>query len=109
MRSHSYHLKIIDWINFVVAPLFFYICITLFGGFICTKLAPGPAQSIEGIIIQEKASAGDVRSAQTLFVGDSSCLMDFSARQLEELLPDSHFYNLGTLSTLGLIKFGQFT
>jgi hypothetical protein len=73
----------------------------------------GPVESpeyLDDIIIRQKSTAArEAVDPNLLFVGDSSCLMDFSARELERLTPGATSYNLGSLSTLGLPRFAEFT
>lgn len=113
MRSHSYNFSAADVRKFVAAPLL--MVFTLIIAAQCLRIANifGPIESpeyLEDIIIRQKSiAAREPVNPEALFVGDSSCLMDFSARDLERILPGVTCYNLGSLSTLGLPKFGEFT
>jgi hypothetical protein len=54
------------------------------------------------ILIHQAEASRSTSAADWLFIGDSSCLMDFSGSQLEELARGRHrVINLGTLSYLG--------
>jgi hypothetical protein len=108
-----YHFSRRDALRWIGAPMMMFVCgvaaahILRLGNFFGDFQAPA---YMEDIVISEKAGAArERRDANLLFVGDSSCLMDFSARELEELMPETKPYNLGSLSTLGLAKFGEFT
>src|ERR1051325_6579357 len=113
MRSHTYNISKRNAFRFIGAPLLALLCIVLVAHGLRLENVFGPArlgEYMEDIVISEKSAAAQYRrDANILFVGDSSCLMDFSGRELEELIPGAKPYNLGSLSTLGLAKFGEFT
>jgi hypothetical protein len=68
---------------------------------------PGPSASVDEIILSEQVhSSASHHSADIVLIGDSSCLMDCSAPQLEQELPGHRVLNLGTLSYLDLRAFG---
>ncbi len=66
--------------------------------------APRPILDIDRTILIHQAEASRLQiGADVVFVGDSSCLMDFSAKDLEGWLPPNHrVLNLATLSYMDL-------
>ena len=66
--------------------------------------APRPILDIDRTILIHQAEASRLRhGADVVFLGDSSCLMDFSAKDLEGWLPPDHrVLNLATLSYVDL-------
>jgi hypothetical protein len=113
MQSHSYRISKEDWLGSVWWTLAAFVGIVLCARILgSSEILPitGPSGYVEDIVIEEKERAArDPDDVDLLFVGDSSCLMGFSARAFEELMPRTRVYNLGTLSTLGLEKFGAFS
>ena len=69
---------------------------------------PLPLFDVDRTILLHQAAASRERSgATTLLVGDSSCLMNVAAVELQEMLgPDERVVNLGTLSYLDLEAMG---
>jgi hypothetical protein len=113
MESHRYELSKREWITFLGGPLAvvaLFVLATHGASWlgIFSKAAPSPF--VDDIVVEEKKNAAKrVRDVDLLFVGDSSCLMGFSATAFEEMTPATRVYNLGTLSTLGLEKFTEFS
>ena len=72
--------------------------------------APIPILDADRTILLHQASMSrSERQADTLLIGDSSCMMNVSARLLSELLPGRRqVLNLGTLSYLDLASFAGF-
>lgn len=64
---------------------------------------PRPTATMEQtIIVHQTEAAMSARDVDLVLLGDSSCLMDVNAAQLESLLPTGRVLNLGTLSYLDL-------
>src|SRR5207245_55813 len=82
-----------------LVPMVIFALVMHAGTFAHLWPAPHPEFDVDQTILihQAEASRGPC-DADILFVGDSSCLMNFSARRLEELLPGHRVLNLGTLS-----------
>jgi hypothetical protein len=112
MRSHTYELTWRDWIR-ALGPIALALAALaalahLVLGYKAAEVQRAPA-TLDDIIVTAKAKAEhQARAAQILFVGDSSCLMDVSAREWRHISEAPPCWNLGTLSTLGLAKFRQF-
>jgi hypothetical protein len=67
-----------------------------------------PPREIDDLVMREKwdATRAGWSDVTTLFIGDSSCLMGFSASKLQSQLGQG-LYNLGTISTAGLESFAE--
>ena len=74
------------------------------GGSLASPAGPRPILDIDRTILIHQAEASRLRhGADVVFLGDSSCLMDFSAKDLEGWLPPDHrVLNLATLSYVDL-------
>lgn len=111
MKSHSSEpeaLRVASDIGaLVAAALLLILALTAVSSQLQSEV---PGRYVDDIVLQEKwrAAHHGWRDVKTLFVGDSSCLMGFSAREIRKELGEP-VYNLGTLSTLGLDYFGQMT
>src|SRR5438132_267968 len=101
MKSHTYAFTVADVFRATLAPL---ALLPLLAGFLHFGKgllpAPRPALDVDRTIIVHQAEAArSPQNATVLLVGDSSCLMDVSARQLAAGLQQP-VLNLGTLSYL---------
>lgn len=113
MRSHRYEFSKADLFQAALAPLLIVSCLIIAAHVLrITHVLDGveTAEYMDDIVLTQRSKApGEASNPQILFVGDSSCLVDFSARELQSLVGGIRCYNLGTLSTLGLPKFAEFT
>src|ERR1041384_8794124 len=103
MQSHRYELTIKDLLRALVPPLLplmaFAVLMHAGPRFLP---APSPALNTDGTILAHQAHAAqNGPDANWVLIGDSSCLMDVSARQLSEAISNS-VLDLGTLSYLDL-------
>jgi hypothetical protein len=110
MESHTYQLHKKTVGNLLLTSLAFLGLTLLANLFAHISYQSAPPQYLEDIVIAEKSHVALHPPGQVdfLFVGDSSCLMGVSTPVFEQLT-STLSYNLGTLSTLGLEKFGEFT
>jgi hypothetical protein len=105
MRSHIYDFKAADVIRLLAAmlvPVVAFAALMHMLGPLHLLPKPRPTLDLDRTIIVHKAEASRSRSdAQVILVGDSSCLMNVSARLLSEEV-GAPVLNLGTLSYLDL-------
>jgi len=105
MKSHTCEFTPRDLLRFLAPPLvpLALFALAMHGGAAWNLLpAPRPALDTDRTILVHQAETARARhSAEILLLGDSSCLMDVSARQLGEQLGRPAL-NLGTLSFLDL-------
>src|SRR5881397_1860673 len=101
MKSHLYQFQRKDLLQFIGGPVAALVvfALLLHGGAAVGLLpAPRPALDTERTILLHQAQASRApHNAEILLIGDSSCLMDVSARQLSEQLGRPAL-NLGTFS-----------
>lgn len=108
MKSHGYAFSPADLFRVLGGPI-------LLAGFVVAALhssarlgllpAPRPALDVDRTILVHQAEAARARhDAPIVLVGDSSCLMDVSARELGKEL-GVPVLNLGTLSFLDLTQY----
>jgi hypothetical protein len=105
MRSHSYDFEARDAARLIVSLL---IPVGAFAGLMhilpLLHLLPEPRPTLDvdrTIIVYKAEVSGSRSDAEVILVGDSSCLMNVSARQLSEE-SGRPVLNLGTLSYLDL-------
>ncbi|MBI5388031.1 MAG: hypothetical protein HZA90_25485 [Verrucomicrobia bacterium] len=110
MTSHRYAFDRRDLVLLLGGPL---VPIALFavlmqGGAALGWLpAPRPALDVDRtLLIHQIEAARSRQEAEIVLVGDSSCLMDISAKQLSALL-GCRVLNLGTHSYLDLLAYAQ--
>jgi len=111
MKSHEYDFGLKD-LTTLTGPSIILLCLfvaVMHGG---AKLGllppPQPRADVDQTILAHQAESSVSRhEADILLIGDSSCLMDCSARRLETLLPNHKVLNLGTLSYLDLRVYGD--
>ena len=107
MKSHIYDLKSGDLANLAMSPLIAMVVFAVLmrlGASIGILPQPWPALDMDHTIITHQAEASRTPSqANVLLIGDSSCLMDVSAKQLGTDLGDNRgAINLGSIMYLGL-------
>lgn len=113
MKSHSYQVKLSELMRIIGYPLIFICSFSLLlhaGVWFSALPTPIPVLDADRTILLHQASMSQSeQQADTLLIGDSSCMMNVSARLLSELLPGRHqVLNLGTLSYLDLASFAGF-
>src|SRR5262245_6769094 len=105
MKSHSYDFARKDLFQFVAGPLLplaLFAAILHGGAFLGLLPAPRPTLDVERTIVVHQAEACRTRHvAEVVLLGDSSCLMDVSARQLGDQL-SRPVLSLATFSFLDL-------
>lgn len=106
MNSHEAAFSPKDLAGLIVGPL---IAVILFAGLMHggarVNLWPAPRLTLNAdqtILIHQAEASRARQQADVLFLGDSSCLTDFSALELTAALPGHRVLNLGTLSYLDL-------
>lgn len=112
MTSHRYQFSGRDISRVLTIPLAVVLMFALImhaGVWFNWWPAPHPTLDVDRTILLHQAhAASSTQSADLLLIGDSSCLMDVSARRLEELLGrQAGVLNLGTLSYLDLQDYSQ--
>jgi hypothetical protein len=108
MRSHIYAFGYRDLMRLIGGPLVFAagFAVLMHGG-TALKLLPKPRPTLDvdrTIIVHQAEASASQSDAEVLLIGDSSCLIDVSARQLSEALGRPAL-NLGTLSFLDLNEY----
>jgi hypothetical protein len=105
MRSHSYDFEAADVTRLIVpllVPVAAFACLMHVLALLHLLPRPRPTLDVDRTIIVHKAEVSGSRSdAQIILLGDSSCLMNVSARQLSQEI-GRPVLNLGTLSYLDL-------
>jgi len=105
MKSHICQFTTRELIRFAgmpLVPLTLFAVVMHLGARFQLLPAPRPALDVERtILIHQAESARAVNDAEVVLIGDSSCLMDVSARLLGEKIGRSAL-NLGTFSFLDL-------
>lgn len=105
MKSHEYQLSLGHVARILALPTVPAVMFAIFlhlGVSLEMLPSPKPALDIDRTILIHQAEASQMDSAaEIVLAGDSSCLMDVSARQLEDQLHRS-VRNLGALSYLDL-------
>jgi len=107
MKSHSYEFRLIDVARLVgglLVPMIIFAVLLRVGAFCKVLPAPWPALDVDHTILTHQAEASRrAGNADLLLIGDSSCLMNVSGRQLEQLCAgERRCINLGSLMYLGL-------
>lgn len=107
MKSHTYELTLADLgrlLGGLLVPMVGFAAIMRLGAGAGILPLPRPNFDVDQTILTHQAEASrSLSGADRLFIGDSSCLMDFSGKYLEEIEGGSHrVINLGSLSYLGL-------
>jgi len=107
MKSHEYQFSVAELGRLLGPPLVLLIGFAwLMRLGVVTNLlpTPWPVQDVDHVILTHQAEASRKASpADLVLIGDSSCLMDASAKQLEDLLgANQRVVNLGSLSYLGM-------
>ena len=107
MKSHEYDFALTDVLKLIgwpLVPVGWFAVVMHLGAALNVFPLPRPTLDIDRTILLHQAEASRARhDADMLLIGDSSCLMDVSARPLAEALPGQHHVlNLGTLSYLDL-------
>src|SRR5215510_14013984 len=105
MHSHEYDFSLTDLCKLIGGPLVPVAAFAMtmhLGAAVKLFPPPRPTLDIDRTILLHQAEASRTRQdADVLLLGDSSCLMNVSTRQLAEGLPGQHrVLNLGTLSYL---------
>src|SRR6266496_2698111 len=105
MKSHTAEFTIRDLFQFVGGPLgALLLFAALMHGAAALKLLPDPRPTLDTertILLHQAQASRAPHDAEILLIGDSSCLMDVSARRLGEQL-GRPVLNLGTFSFLDL-------
>jgi hypothetical protein len=105
MQSHLYDFKPADVFRVIawpLVPLAVFTAAMHAGARTGLLPAPRPTLDVDRTVLVHQAEASRApNDAQVLLLGDSSCLMDVSARQLAEQI-GRPVLNLGTLSYLNL-------
>jgi hypothetical protein len=109
VKSHSYDLRFSDWTRLLLPPLLAFAGLVAVAQVIFrfeSHRTGGSSATLGDVILEEKARMSRSKSsANTVLIGDSSCLMDVSCDEIRRACPELNCYNLGTLSTLGLPRF----
>jgi hypothetical protein len=113
MKSHEYDFAVADIAWMIGAPLLpvgLFALIMQLGASLNVFPSPHPTLDMDRTILFHQAEASRSRQdAGIVLIGDSSCLMDVSAKQLETGLGGGHrILNLGTLSYLDLNAYASF-
>ena len=105
MRSHSYQFSARDLLGQFAAPILLCVvfAVAIHVGAITGMLpAPKPILDVDRTILLHQVEVSrNPSSAEVVLIGDSSCLMDVNARQLEQLV-GKPVLNLATLSYVTL-------
>jgi hypothetical protein len=111
MKSHHYDLRPGDLAAVLAPPIvgvLLFAALMHAGAYFGFLPAPRPQADVDQTILLHQAeSSMATHDADLVVVGDSSCLMDCSARELETRLPGRKVLNLGTLSYLNLQLYGD--
>src|SRR5262245_35077868 len=107
MKSHEYDFEPADLLRLIgwpLVPVVSFAAIMYLGATLKVWPRSRSTLDIDRTILLHQGEASRARhDADVLLLGDSSCLMNVSARQLAEGLPGQHrVLNLGTLSYLDL-------
>ena len=107
MKSHIYDFRLADigrLLSGLLLPMIGFAAIMRLGAAAGILPSPRPCLDMDQTILSHQAEASRSSSdADVLFIGDSSCLMDFLGKYLEEISRGNHrVINLGSLSYLGL-------
>jgi hypothetical protein len=106
MKSHTYQFEMQDLLRVVLGPVLvpaLFAVVMHLGARSHLLLPPRPVLDTDRTILIHQAEASRTRSeAEVLLLGDSSCLMNVSARRLSEQL-GRPVLNLGTFSFLDLV------
>lgn len=106
MKSHAYDLASQELGRLFGGPLVAVVSFALLmHGGAAARLWPTPRPTFntdQTILIHQAEASRAPQQAEVVFLGDSSCLMDWSARDLAATLPAHRVLNLGTLSYLEL-------
>ena len=109
VKSHSYDLGFRDWTRLLLPPLLAFASLAAVAQVIFRFEPHGSgtsAATLDDVILAEKRRMSRSKSsADTVLIGDSSCLMDVSFDEIKRACPGLNCCNLGTLSTLGLPRF----
>jgi len=108
MKSHQNEFSTRDVLALIAAPMAVAaVCAALVHGAAHAGALPPPRPALDAdcAILTHQIDAARGQSAEIVLIGDSSCLMDVSARQLSGALKTS-VLNLGTLSYLDLAAYG---
>jgi len=112
LKSHFYEFTSADVRRVILPPLLglLSLAVVLHLGALA-RVLPAPRPILDAdrtVLLHQAAAARRVSTANILFVGDSSCMMDVSVPLLNRLLPQgSQTLNLGTLSYLDLPAMGD--
>src|SRR5258708_25040832 len=112
MKSHEYYFALADvpeLFGWPLAPVALFAAAMHLGAILNVLPSPRPTLDIDRTILLHQAEASHSRhEAELLLIGDSSCLMDVSAKQLGVSLLGKHqVLNLGTLSYLDLPAYAR--
>jgi hypothetical protein len=107
MKSHEYSFGPRDLgylLASLIVPLIVLAVLLRLGALSGVLPPPWPALDLEHTVLTHQAVASQTQGkSDILLIGDSSCLMNVSASQLEELYGGAHQpVNLGTFMYLGL-------
>lgn len=106
MTSHHYDFAprdVLKLLGSILVPTLLFAAVMHTGSRLKVWPRPRPTHTMEQTILVHQAEAArSARDIDLVLLGDSSCLMDVNARQLESLLPATRLLNLGTLSYLDL-------
>jgi hypothetical protein len=109
MKSHTYDLRLSDWMRLLLPPLLAFVGLVAVVQVIFrfdSHRKGAAAATLDDVILEEKLRMSRSKSsADTVLIGDSSCLMDVSFVEIRRACPEFNCSNLGTLSTLGLPRF----
>jgi len=111
MKSHQYAFGPRDLGHLLaplIVPLIVFAALMRLGALSGVLPPPWPALDIEHTVLTHQAVASQTPgTADILLIGDSSCLMNVSGSQLEELYGGKHQpINLGTFMYLGFDGYG---
>jgi hypothetical protein len=110
MQSHRYEFSAKDLAARVALPVLpLAVFAVLMHGGAALGLLPEPRPTLDTdrtIVLHQAEASRQRHSAELVCIGDSSCLMDVSARELENTLHIGAL-NLGTLSYLDLRSFAN--
>ena len=107
MKSHKYDFgpaELVRLFGGLLVPMSLFAALLRLGALSGILPSPWPALDVDHTILVHQAQASrSATSADVLFLGDSSCLMDVSGKKLEELWAGKHhLLNLGTFMYVGL-------
>src|ERR1041385_1604285 len=94
MKSHEYDFALADMLELLgwpLAPVALFAAAMHLGATLNVLPLPRPTLDIDRTILMHQAEASQSRhDAEMLLIGDSSCLMDVSAKQLGASPPEKH-------------------